>query len=134
MVMKCQNGCESELDSSRHFNELVQKINRLSSTNIEHDIMLRKGVTTEEIYEIGASAMDCSIMITFQRVDEPTDDLPKHMFCATTDDGKHYVAKISVFDLDPKPWSIHTKKFLKKTREALEAYRTYVDQAKVPDL
>ncbi|XP_044249217.1 inositol-pentakisphosphate 2-kinase isoform X1 [Drosophila takahashii] len=78
----------------------------------------------EQAYMLGATALDCSIMLTFQEIEiECESDCP-----AGQSDfealqpwsvallGHHFLTKLCVLDLDPKPDS-HFHKFMAQTRE-----------------
>ncbi|KAH8254137.1 hypothetical protein KR032_008648 [Drosophila birchii] len=77
----------------------------------------------EQAYMLGATALDCSIMLTFQEIEiecqadcpdgQSTDALQP--WCVSLL-GHHFLTKLSVLDLDPKPDS-HFHKFIKQTRE-----------------
>lgn len=52
-----------------HFNGLSRKIDTYVSRKLEIDKPFSENtfeLTQEELYEIGATALDCSIMLTFQ--------------------------------------------------------------------
>lgn len=52
-----------------HLNGLCRKIDTYASTKLEIDKPFLENalnLTQEELYEIGATALDCSIMLTFQ--------------------------------------------------------------------
>ncbi|KAH8258327.1 hypothetical protein KR038_009671 [Drosophila bunnanda] len=77
----------------------------------------------EQAYMLGATALDCSIMLTFQEIEiecqadcpdgQSTDALQP--WCVSLL-GHHFLTKLCVLDLDPKPDS-HFHKFIKQTRE-----------------
>ncbi|XP_017025128.1 inositol-pentakisphosphate 2-kinase isoform X1 [Drosophila kikkawai] len=77
----------------------------------------------EQAYMLGATALDCSIMLTFQEIEiESQADCPDGQstdalqpWCISLL-GHHFLTKLSVLDLDPKPDS-HFHKFIKQTRE-----------------
>ncbi|XP_020806845.1 inositol-pentakisphosphate 2-kinase isoform X1 [Drosophila serrata] len=77
----------------------------------------------EQAYMLGATALDCSIMLTFQEIEiESKPDCPDGQsmdalqpWCVSLL-GHHFLTKLSVLDLDPKPDS-HFHKFIKQTRE-----------------
>lgn len=53
-----------------HLNELSRKIDTYASSKFEIDKPFLESalkLTQDELYEIGATALDCSIMLTFQR-------------------------------------------------------------------
>lgn len=106
------------------------------------------GLTTDELYSIGATAMDCSFMLTFQRKPEyfsefwrwelemPCDSSTRYNLNSPflfsghnqiTIDSTDFLFKISVVDLDPK----FSKKHFLKYRQNLEAsYSSYVEYLK----
>ncbi|XP_052842213.1 inositol-pentakisphosphate 2-kinase [Drosophila gunungcola] len=77
----------------------------------------------EQAYMLGATALDCSIMLTFQEIeiDCETDcpagqsAAPLQPWCVSLP-GHHFLTKLTVLDLDPKPDS-HFHKFIVQTRE-----------------
>ncbi|KAH8279424.1 hypothetical protein KR026_009536 [Drosophila bipectinata] len=79
----------------------------------------------EQAYLLGATALDCSIMLTFQEIEiEWETDCPAggsqssaalQPWCVSLL-GHHFLTKLSVLDLDPKPDS-HFHKFIEQTRE-----------------
>ena len=71
-------------------------------------------------YQIGATALDCSLMITFQRRDEPVDDLVAKFLVLGDPHGLQFVSKVTVMDLDPKPFT-HAVKYVEQT---MAAYKT----------
>lgn len=72
-------------------------------------------------YQFGATALDCSLMITFQRVDGPVDDLvAKFLVQNDVHVEEQFVSKVTVMDLDPKPFS-HAVKYVEQT---IAAYQT----------
>ncbi|XP_039481447.1 inositol-pentakisphosphate 2-kinase isoform X4 [Drosophila santomea] len=79
----------------------------------------------EQAYMVGATALDCSIMLTFQEIEIKceTDCRPADQssyaalqpWCVSLL-GHHFLTKLCVLDLDPKPDS-HFHKFIAQTRE-----------------
>ncbi|XP_033152546.1 inositol-pentakisphosphate 2-kinase isoform X2 [Drosophila mauritiana] len=75
----------------------------------------------EQAYMLGATALDCSIMLTFQEIECETDcpadqsDAALQPWCVSLL-GHHFLTKLCVLDLDPKPDS-HFHKFIAQTRE-----------------
>ncbi|KAH8358154.1 hypothetical protein KR084_005797 [Drosophila pseudotakahashii] len=78
----------------------------------------------EQAYMLGATALDCSIMLTFQEIEfECETDCPAGQsdsealqpWCVALP-GHHFLTKLCVLDLDPKPDS-HFHKFMAQTRE-----------------
>ncbi|XP_030370380.1 inositol-pentakisphosphate 2-kinase isoform X2 [Scaptodrosophila lebanonensis] len=79
------------------------------------------GLEAEQAYMLGATALDCSIMLTFREIQcqnvsaKELERLePWHVHLANFQ--RHFIAKVSVLDLDPKPDS-HFHKFIQQTRE-----------------
>ncbi|XP_016980650.2 inositol-pentakisphosphate 2-kinase isoform X4 [Drosophila rhopaloa] len=77
----------------------------------------------EQAYMLGATALDCSIMLTFQEIEiECETDCPAGQSAAPLQPwcvsllGHHFLTKLTVLDLDPKPDS-HFHKFIAQTRE-----------------
>ncbi|XP_043641941.1 inositol-pentakisphosphate 2-kinase isoform X2 [Drosophila teissieri] len=78
----------------------------------------------EQAYMVGATALDCSIMLTFQEIEIEceTDCRPADQRYAALQPwcvsllGHHFLTKLCVLDLDPKPDS-HFHKFIAQTRE-----------------
>lgn len=61
-----------------HIAEMCQKLNENTVDAVDYDYL--KSVCKlhdEELYEIGATALDCSIMLTIQRVTIDTDLKPR---------------------------------------------------------
>lgn len=55
-----------------HVSELCQKLYNIDENTIDtvdYEYLSRQNVSDEEMYEIGATALDCSIMLTIQRID-----------------------------------------------------------------
>ncbi|BFG06085.1 inositol-pentakisphosphate 2-kinase [Drosophila madeirensis] len=75
----------------------------------------------EQAYLLGATALDCSIMLTFQEVElgcTPDQDFEADLLQPWLVSllGHHFLTKLSVLDLDPKPDS-HFHKFIEQTCE-----------------
>ncbi|XP_073848649.1 inositol phosphate kinase 1 [Musca autumnalis] len=75
----------------------------------------------EEQYLLAATALDCSIMITFRQISKQnmTECLftNPHMICIN---GQHFITKITLLDLDPKP-DTHFAKYVKQTQEIMQS-------------
>ncbi|XP_043947896.1 inositol-pentakisphosphate 2-kinase isoform X2 [Drosophila biarmipes] len=82
----------------------------------------------EQAYMVGATALDCSIMLTFQEIEikcetdcpagnpgQSAAALALQPWCVSLL-GHHFLTKLCVLDLDPKPDS-HFHKFMAQTRE-----------------
>ncbi|XP_051860146.1 inositol-pentakisphosphate 2-kinase isoform X1 [Drosophila albomicans] len=73
-------------------------------------------LAAEEAYMLGATALDCSIMLTFQEIRcQPRHNSLLQPWLVTLQ-GRQFLTKLSVLDLDPKPDS-HFHKFVKQMRE-----------------
>ncbi|XP_068144213.1 LOW QUALITY PROTEIN: inositol-pentakisphosphate 2-kinase [Drosophila tropicalis] len=77
----------------------------------------------EQAYMLGATALDCSIMLTFQEIEcQDNKDNEKGSLVMSpalglvTVLGHQFLTKLTVLDLDPKPDS-HFHKFIEQTRE-----------------
>ncbi|XP_023036827.1 inositol-pentakisphosphate 2-kinase isoform X1 [Drosophila willistoni] len=77
----------------------------------------------EQAYMLGATALDCSIMLTFQEIecqDNKDNEKGSPVLCPAlglvTVLGHQFLTKLTVLDLDPKPDS-HFHKFIEQTRE-----------------
>lgn len=71
-----QNNLTSNWPHS-HIAEMCQKLNENSFDAVDYDYLKTVcSLNDEEIYEIGATALDCSIMLTAQRVENDTDFKP----------------------------------------------------------
>lgn len=75
-------------------------------------------------YQFGATALDCSLMITFQRITSETtesaiDEALARKFIVTQKDGSRFMTKIAIMDLDPKPFT-HATKYIAQTRASYQ--------------
>lgn len=60
-----------------HIAEMCQKLDENSVDAVDYDYLKSKcNLNDEELYEIGATALDCSIMLTMQRVKNETELKP----------------------------------------------------------
>lgn len=68
-------------------------------------------------YQYGATALDCSLMITFQRisVDGFSIDEALAQKFVVNEGGARFMTKIAIMDLDPKPFT-HAVKYLEQTQ------------------
>ncbi|XP_032291826.1 inositol-pentakisphosphate 2-kinase isoform X3 [Drosophila virilis] len=73
-------------------------------------------LAAEQAYMLGATALDCSIMLTFQEICCPAKHNSALQPWLVAVRGRQFLTKLSVLDLDPKPDS-HFHKFIKHTRE-----------------
>ncbi|XP_030079709.1 inositol-pentakisphosphate 2-kinase isoform X2 [Drosophila hydei] len=74
----------------------------------------------EQAYMLGATALDCSIMLTFQEVQCQVRHHSALQPWLITLQGRHFLTKLSILDLDPKPDS-HFHKYIKQTRQIKKA-------------
>ncbi|XP_064547036.1 inositol-pentakisphosphate 2-kinase isoform X3 [Drosophila montana] len=73
-------------------------------------------LAAEQAYMLGATALDCSIMLTFQEIRCPARHNSALQPWLVSVRDRQFLTKLSVLDLDPKPDS-HFHKFIKHTRE-----------------
>lgn len=87
-----------------------------------------------EAYMLGATALDCSIMLAFQEISTHNPErvhshspemtiaaaLPRH-YVVMPRYGKSFLTKVTLVDLDPKP-DIHLCKYIKQTSQALHLF------------
>lgn len=72
-------------------------------------------------YQYGATALDCSLMITFQRVDGHNlaiDEALASKFLVQQENYR-FLSKITIMDLDPKPFT-HAAKYVEQTRHSYQ--------------
>ncbi|XP_019890773.1 inositol-pentakisphosphate 2-kinase isoform X2 [Musca domestica] len=78
-------------------------------------------LSAEEQYLLAATALDCSIMITFRQISNQVMAnclcTNPHMICI---EGQHFITKITLLDLDPKP-DTHFAKYVKQTHEIMQS-------------
>ncbi|XP_061396301.1 inositol-pentakisphosphate 2-kinase [Musca vetustissima] len=87
-------------------------------------------LSAEEQYQLAATVLDCSIMITFRQVS--TKNMPDNgslnanprMICIN---GQHFMTKITLLDLDPKP-DTHFAKYVKQTQEIMQSIHMLLEQ------
>lgn len=88
-------------------------------------------------YRIGSTALDCSVMVTFRRINETNFDVERDNLI----DGNHYVTfngpnglspqhfavSATIVDLDEKKDSFaHFRKYKKQYRDSIVAYKDYM--------
>ncbi|XP_017868338.1 PREDICTED: inositol-pentakisphosphate 2-kinase isoform X1 [Drosophila arizonae] len=73
-------------------------------------------LAAEQAYMLGATALDCSIMLTFQEVQCQAKHHSALQPWLISLQGRQFLTKLSVLDLDPKPDS-HFHKYIKQTRQ-----------------
>ncbi|XP_055295906.1 inositol-pentakisphosphate 2-kinase [Sitodiplosis mosellana] len=81
-------------------------------------------LSDEEIYEIGATALDSSIMLTFQSCGQQTNHNLGYPLVKLND--QQFIVNATVFDLDPKLYPRHFMKYVQKTRESFNAYKLFL--------
>lgn len=74
-------------------------------------------------YQYGATALDCSLMITFQRIrgeksKAAIDEALAQKFIVSQDDVQ-FLSKITIMDLDPKPFT-HAVKYVEQTQASYQ--------------
>lgn len=89
-------------------------------------------LSPEERYQLGATALDCSIMITFRRLGEREEEsLPataqRHIISI---EGMKFLTNVTITDLDPKTLQHVQKKYLGQLRESAVAYREFLARMK----
>lgn len=75
-------------------------------------------------YRYGATALDCSLMITFQMIrggskDAPADSAVARKF-QVQQDNKRFLSQVTIMDLDPKPFT-HAAKYVEQTQASYQA-------------
>ncbi|XP_053696398.1 inositol-pentakisphosphate 2-kinase [Sabethes cyaneus] len=114
-------GTSSEAESERRTADTAERL--MNFTNFY--------LNEEEKYQLGATALDCSIMITFRRLaDREEDRLPpaarNHIISI---EAMKFLVNVTITDLDPK--SIHHhKKYLKQIHDSIGAYREFMSRIK----
>ncbi|XP_065078923.1 inositol-pentakisphosphate 2-kinase-like [Ochlerotatus camptorhynchus] len=83
----------------------------------------------QEKYQLGATALDCSIMITFRRLAEREEErLPSaarsHI---VTIEAMKFLVNVTITDLDPKSLN-HHKKYLQQLQNSVGAYREFMSK------
>lgn len=89
-------------------------------------------LSPEERYQLGATALDCSIMITFRRLaDREEESLPavaqRHIISI---EGIKFLTNVTITDLDPKTLQHVQRKYLGQLRESAVAYREFLSKIK----
>lgn len=73
-------------------------------------------------YQYGATALDCSLMISFQRIAThalPIDEALTGKFLVRQE-GVPFLSKIAIMDLDPKPFT-HAHKYVEQTQASYQS-------------
>ncbi|XP_031622852.1 inositol-pentakisphosphate 2-kinase [Contarinia nasturtii] len=118
--------------SHSHVSKLCQKLD-MADENIDNIIDYEYLKTTynlsdEQMYEIGATALDSSIMLTFQCIDQQTNDNSgNNEYAVVNLNDQQFIVSASVFDLDPKFYPRHFTKYVQKTRESYNAYQLFLN-------
>ncbi|XP_055638820.1 inositol-pentakisphosphate 2-kinase [Toxorhynchites rutilus septentrionalis] len=88
-------------------------------------------LSEEERYQLGATAMDCSVMITFRRLtDREEIRLPPAAENHIVDIASmQFLVNVTITDLDPKSLD-HHRKYLKQLRDSAGAYREFMARIK----
>lgn len=109
--------------------------------NFEH-LKTKLALDVEEIYEIGATALDLSILLTFKKTDDSSGQASTYVFLfeiqtkavallllfrsdVVQANSEKFQVEASVLDLDPKQCSKHFLNFIKTTRGSYNAYKKY---------
>lgn len=89
-------------------------------------------------YRIGSTALDCSVMVTFRRINEANFDVERdnlidrnHYVTFNGPNGlsqqQHFVVSATIVDLDEKKDSFaHFRKYKKQYRDSIVAYKDYM--------
>ncbi|XP_037805375.1 inositol-pentakisphosphate 2-kinase [Lucilia sericata] len=92
-----------------------------------HNELILCQLSPEEQYILGATALDCSIMITFceiENVEVVKEEEPKESLIDITHVvsifGKTFLTKVTLLDLDPKP-DTHFNKYCSQTKQIIDA-------------
>lgn len=85
----------------------------------------------QEQYQLGASALDCSIMITFRRLAEREEERlpPAARTHIVTIERMKFLVNITITDLDPKSLKHHNK-YLHQLQESVGHYREFMSKMK----
>lgn len=83
----------------------------------------------QERYQLGASALDCSIMITFRRLAAREEDRlsPAARTHIITIERMKFIVNVTVADLDPKPLK-HCQKYLHQLQKSIVHYREFMSK------
>lgn len=128
---------------AHHQDQCPEDNNECSSNNSKNNSNnkkcdnIRNGIVQAELlkggnfkqYQYGATALDCSLMITFQRIsgreDTGIDDALTGKFMVEPDEeeeggrGMQFLSKITIMDLDPKPFT-HALKYVEQTQASYQ--------------
>lgn len=100
----------------------INQLDRNMTDTIDYDYLKTIGkLTDEEIYEIGATALDSSIMLTFQSVNQQFE------YPLVQVNAQKFIVNATVFDLDPKYYPRHFSKYVQKTRDSFYAYKLFLN-------
>ncbi|XP_041774764.1 inositol-pentakisphosphate 2-kinase [Anopheles merus] len=86
-------------------------------------------LSEEEQYQLGATALDCSIMITFRRLSGAeesslTDAARNHIVSI---EGMKFIVNVTITDLDPKSHK-HYAKYVEQLASSAVAYRDFISK------
>uniref|UniRef100_A0A1B0DLS4 Inositol-pentakisphosphate 2-kinase n=1 Tax=Phlebotomus papatasi TaxID=29031 RepID=A0A1B0DLS4_PHLPP len=111
------NAADKALNEEQSFGN-VERILAKRRDNTEDWLERMDGV---EKYFLGATALDCSLMMTFQKIAEGSTN-ERHTIDV---DGEKFIVSMTVMDLDPKADS-HPIKYVKQTKMSYKAHRDFV--------
>ncbi|XP_058818459.1 inositol-pentakisphosphate 2-kinase isoform X2 [Topomyia yanbarensis] len=111
-------------DSFQYVDELYEKY-----LDCLEDCFTDFYLDVEGKYQLGATALDCSIMITFRRLaDREEDRLPPtakaHIISI---ENMKFLVNVTITDLDPKSLN-HHRKYIEQLRDSIGAYREFTSK------
>ncbi|GAB0096013.1 hypothetical protein DMENIID0001_114610 [Sergentomyia squamirostris] len=106
----------SAVDNEQSF-KIVERITEKLSTG--NSATTLDGV---ERYFLGATALDCSLMVTFQKVQSGDGKVSSSMIRVAD---QNFIVSMTVMDLDPKADS-HPFKYIKQTRMSYKAQEDFL--------
>ncbi|ALC41528.1 Ipk1, partial [Drosophila busckii] len=101
---------------AEHATPSYQALHKLLSQTPPPPAATSTMLTPEQAYMLGATALDCSIMLTFQEIRCATKYNSALQPWLVSLQGRQFLTNVCVLDLDPKPDS-HFYKFIKQTRD-----------------
>ncbi|XP_055683002.1 inositol-pentakisphosphate 2-kinase [Lutzomyia longipalpis] len=113
----------ASIDEEQSFGNVAQILAKRRSTS-ENWLESLSGA---EKYFLGATALDCSLMMTFQKVTAGGDTEERHTIRVGDE---RFAVSMTVMDLDPKADS-HPTKYLKQTRMSYKAYKDFGGSNKI---
>jgi Inositol-pentakisphosphate 2-kinase len=115
-----------------YIDDLLQKVNSLKKMlpampSEETTKWYMKKLSACECYMLGATALDCSLMVTFRKlgsdeVFDSNDPINKHVISVGN---TRFVTKATIMDLDPKVTS-HYNKMIKQFNASQVAYKSFL--------